>query len=164
MKFNNKATQTIGRLNALPQPLRGFALTKAIGSVVKYMGTSSVKVHELNYQRGEFSLDNIKKIQNHIGSVHAAAIALLAESASGLVVNMNVPDTNVPVIKTLKVNYEKRTQGALKAVATLTETQIQEIRTTEKGEVTVEVHVTDESGREPVVCEMIWAWTPKRRN
>ena len=163
MEFTNKATKTIGKLNGLPQPLRSYALSFAVGTVVKFFGTAGVRIKELTHSRGEFTLSNTTKVQNHIGGIHAAAMALLAESASGLVVYMNVPASNVPVIKTLKVDYEKRTQGAMTAVATLTPEQINEIRTTEKGEVLVEVHVTDESGREPISCEMLWAWTPKRR-
>ena len=67
------------------------------------------------------------------------------------------------MIKTLRVDYKKRAKGGLRAVATLTDEQIQRMKSESKGEVRVAVTVTDESGREPIECEMIWAWTPKRR-
>ena len=63
----------------------------------------------------------------------------------------------------LKVEFKKRAKGDLRAEATLTPEQVALIRGTEKGEVHVAVKVTDEAGVEPVICEMIWAWTPKRR-
>ena len=74
-------------------------------------------------------------------------MALLAESATGLLVGMNVPDRSVPVIKTLHVDYLKRCHGDLKAVARLTDEQIEQMTSIEKGEVTVEITVTDERGK-----------------
>ena len=42
----------------------------------------------------------------------------------------------------------------------LTDEQIRLMRTEEKGETTVRVAITDGEGKEPVMAEMIWAWTP----
>ena len=36
------------------------------------------------------------QVQNHIKGVHACAMALLAESATGAVFGMNVPDSAIP--------------------------------------------------------------------
>ena len=41
--------------------------------------------------------------------------------------------------------------------------QIQKMQSEDKGEVTVQVKVTDAQEIEPVICEMIWAWVPKSR-
>ena len=109
------------------------------------------------------SIANRKRVQNHIGGVHAAAMVLVAENTTGLVVGMNVPDTAVPVVKSLKVDFVKRATGSLRAEATLTDEQCERIRTEPKGDVTVNVRVTDEAGVEPIQWEIIWAWTPKRR-
>ena len=35
------------------------------------------------------------------------------------------------------------------------------MRTSDKGETLVQVSVTDESGEEPIHCEMLWAWVAK---
>jgi acyl-coenzyme A thioesterase PaaI-like protein len=90
-------------------------------------------------------------------------MALLAETATGFVVGMNVPDDRVPVIKTLRVEFRRRARGALRAEATLSEEQRSLILGTEKGETLVPVRVTDADGNEPIECEMTWAWTPRRR-
>jgi len=37
------------------------------------------------------------------------------------------------------------------------------MQNTDKGETLVAVTVTDESGAEPVQCEMVWAWVSKSR-
>lgn len=83
------------------------------------------------------SIRNRRPVQNHINGVHAAAMALLAETATGFVVGMNLPDDKLPLIKSLKVDYLKRTKGDMRAVATLTPEQVQLVRTTPKGEVLV---------------------------
>ena len=99
----------------------------------------------------------------HVGSVHAAAMALLAESSTGFVVGVNLPGDKLPLIKEMNFKYVKRAQGDMHAVAHLTDEQIALMQTQEKGEVTVAVKVTDAQGIEPVLCEMIWAWVPKSR-
>jgi len=102
-------------------------------------------------------------VQNHIHGVHAAAMALLAETATGFCVGMNLPDDKLPLIKSLKVSYLKRAVGGMRAVAELRPEQVQQILTQDKGEVTVPVRISDESGQEPIQAEMVWAWVPKQR-
>lgn len=159
----NKLSQSLSRLDKLPPPIARAARTLLMRNVVRFVGTAKLDVLELTGDKCVVAVKNRKRVRNHIGSVHAAAIALIAETATGFVVGVNVPDTRAPVIKSMKVEYKKRAKGDLRAEATLTPEQIQQIASTEKGEVTVAVKVTDETGNEPVLCEMIWAWTPKRR-
>ena len=70
----------------------------------------------------------------------------------------------LPLIKSLKVEYLKRSQGDMVAVAHLRPEDIARIQSEPKGEVLVPVTVTDESGNEPIRCEMLWAWVPKQRS
>ncbi|OUS32144.1 DUF4442 domain-containing protein [Gammaproteobacteria bacterium 45_16_T64] len=163
MAEKNVLNRIISKLNALPESVRGHAISAVIGRTVRYAGTSNIYIEKLTTTESIMRLKNKKKVQNHIGSIHAAAMGLLAESATGLLVGMNVPDNAVPVIKTLHVDYEKRCKGDIKAVARLTKEQIEQITTTEKGEVSVDITVTDETGNEHISCEMIWAWVPKVR-
>ena len=107
-------------------------------------------------------IKNRKKVQNHIGGVHALAAGLLAESASGIVFGINIPDTCLPLIKTIKLNYKKRMQGNLMAVATISDEDILILNSHDKGNLIVSVRITDESGEEPIECEMDWAWVTKR--
>ena len=111
---------------------------------------------------GRFDIANRRKVQNHINGVHAAAMALLAESASGFLVGMNLPEHKLLLIKTLKVDYRQRVVGGLTAVASLTAEQICAIAQQERGELWVDVTVTDESGNAPIDCAMLWAWVTKK--
>ena len=146
----------------LPANIRATVISKIFGKVVPYVGTSGLLYEELTPERVVVSIKNQRKVQNHINNVHAAAMALLAETATGFVVGMNLPDDKLPLIKSLKVSYYKRTQGDMRAVATLSAEDIARIEREPKGEVLVPVTVTDESGGEPIKCEMLWAWIPKR--
>ena len=74
---------------------------------------------------------------------------------------MNVPDSSIVLIKSLKLDFKRPTKGAIKAIATLTPEQQQMMQNTEKGETLVAVTVTDESGEAPIQCEMLWAWLSK---
>jgi len=132
-----------------------------MGTMVPYVGTSDICIEEMTDKRVVATIRNRRKVRNHIGNVHAAAMALIAETCTGFVVAMNLSDDKVPLIKTLKVDYKKRTKGDMRAVATLTSEQRERIRNEERGNLPVEIHVTDETGTEPIQCEMIWAWVTK---
>jgi acyl-coenzyme A thioesterase PaaI-like protein len=131
--------------------------------MVPFVGTADLVIEEMTESRVSVLLRNRRKVRNHIGGVHAAAMALAVETATGFVAGLNVPDSRVPLIKSLKVDYVKRTKGDLRAVASLTEEQRELIRSTEKGEVEVQVQATDESGAEPIRCVAVWAWVPRKR-
>ncbi len=160
----NKLARSIAAVSKLPAPIRGAALTAVVGNVVPFVGTAGLVVEELTEERAVISVKNRRKVRNHIGGVHAAAMTLIAETASGFVVGMNVPDDKAPVVKRLGVEFKRRAKGGLRAVAELTEEQRRAMIETPKGEVDVKVTVIDESGAEPLVATMIWAWTPKKRD
>jgi hypothetical protein len=69
----------------------------------------------------------------------------------------------LPLIKSFKVDFKRRTQGDLRAVARLSSEQVRQIQAEPKGELLVPVVVTDQSGESPIDCAMLWAWVPKKR-
>ena len=163
MAAANKLARTVNILSLLPGKAGERARSALLGRVVPLVGTAGLRIEEMTVERGVTSVHNRRKVRNHIGQLHAAAMALLAETASGFVVAMNLPGDKLPLIKTLRVDFKKRTRGAMRAVATLTDAQRDKMRTEPRGDVAVEVHVTDASGAEPIRCEMIWAWVPRKK-
>jgi acyl-coenzyme A thioesterase PaaI-like protein len=161
--FSNAFSRIVAKFQKVPAPIRRWAMSKALGSYVKFAGTAGIDFEEISTERVICHIRNVKKNQNHIKGVHAAAMALLAETATGFAFGMNLPDDKLPLLKSMKVEYKKRAQGDLKAVASLNAEQIALARSQEKGDVLVAVTVTDESGNEPIQCEMVWAWIPKKR-
>ena len=161
--MSNQLRRVVESSKWLPANVRATVVSKILGKVVPYVGTSGLLYEEISSERVIVSIRNQHKVQNHIKNVHAAAMALLAETATGFVVGINLPDDKLPLIKSLKVDFYKRTQGDMRAVATLTPEDVARITTEPKGELWVPVTVTDESGNEPIKCEMLWAWVPKAK-
>jgi len=159
----NRLARIVGRLNQLPDFARSRALTLLFSKAVPFVGTVGIRVDHLSSERCQISLANRRRVRNHIGSVHAIASLLLAESATGFLVGMHVPDDRVPVIKTVRGDYVKRAAGDMQVTAWLTADQQRMIREQEKGETSVPVEVRDGEGKAPILIEMLWAWTPKRR-
>ncbi|MEN0050515.1 MAG: DUF4442 domain-containing protein [Bacteroidota bacterium] len=155
----NRLEKTVHRFKGYPT----WVLSFAVGKVVKLVGTTGCSFDLMTKEKVVISLRNKTKVQNHIGQIHAAAMILLAETATGMVVGMNVPDDRLPLIKSIESKFVKRSKGKMQAIATLTQAQRQLILNEEKGEVTVPVKVTDETGNEPIICKMVWAWIPKKR-
>jgi acyl-coenzyme A thioesterase PaaI-like protein len=127
------------------------------------VGTGGIRYEVVSPEQVVCTIKNRRPMQNHIKSLHAVAMALLAETATGFVVGVNLPDDKMPLIKSLKLDYKKLAKGDMKAVATLTDEQRQQILTEPKGEVLVPVVITDATGNSPVEAEMLWAWVPKKR-
>ncbi len=156
----NRLARAIGQLDKVPGFVRPWVRNRVLRRAVPLTGTARLQYVELTHQRVEVAVANARRVQNHIHGVHAAAMTLLAETATGMVVGMNVRDDCVPVVKQLTVAFKKRTQGAMRAVATLTDAQRALMQSLDKGEVSVAVQVSDESGSHPIECEFIWAWIP----
>lgn len=159
----NRLSTVVNVFTKLPESIRSFALSKAMGRVVKYAGTSGLRFEKLTPNECIVVIKNRKKVQNHIGSVHAAAMGLLAETATGFMTGLTVPDSRIIVIKSMHLEYLKQASGDMKAVATFSDKQLDYIRNTEKGDINVPVVITDSNGVETVKATMIWAWAPKRR-
>ncbi|EXA67761.1 DUF4442 domain-containing protein [Acinetobacter variabilis] len=163
MAKSNRLTRLVKATSRLPQGIRTALLSKTFGRVVPMVGSAKIRYQEISASKVMVSMANHKAMQNHIGQIHACAMALLAETATGFVTAMNVPDSAVVLIKSLKVDFKRPTKGAMTAVATLTPEQQQLMQSSEKGETLVQVIVTDESGEAPIQCEMLWAWIAKNQ-
>jgi acyl-coenzyme A thioesterase PaaI-like protein len=158
----NRLQRQLARLDALPGPLRPWARSAVLRRAVPFTGTAGLDFVSLTPAQAEIGIRSRKRVHNHIGGVHASAMNLLAETATGMVVGMNVRDDCLPLAKELRMSFRKRATGSLRAVATLTDAQRAAMQAADKGEVKVSVTVTDEAGVQPVECEFIWAWVPSR--
>jgi acyl-coenzyme A thioesterase PaaI-like protein len=137
--MSNQLKRVVESSKWLPANIRATVVSKILGKVVPYVGTSGLLYEEITSERVVVSIKNRHKVQNHINNVHAAAMALLAETATGFVVGINLPDDKLPLIKSLKVDFYKRTQGDMRAVATLTAEDVARITSEPKGELWVPV-------------------------
>jgi acyl-coenzyme A thioesterase PaaI-like protein len=160
----NALQQLVATAAHLPAPLRRRFVTAAFTWRVRFAGTGGVRFELLEAGRAIALIGNRGKVRNHIGGVHAAAMALLAETCSGAVFGLSLPGDKLPLLKSMHIDYLKRAQGDLRAEATLALPQRRALAAKERGELVVPVKVTDDSGEEPISCRMTWAWVPKTRN
>ena len=161
MAQRNRLSKLVQSTTKFPHGIRTTLWSKAFGRIVPMVGTAKIRYEAVSASSVTVRLANHKAMQNHIGQVHACAMALIAETATGFVTAMNVPDSSIVLIKSLKLDFKRPTKGAIKAIATLTPEQQQMMQNTGKGETLVAVTVTEESGEAPIQCEMLWAWLSK---
>ena len=162
MAVVNPLRTFVDKVNQYPTWLSSKLITWIFRYKVKLAGTTGIDVLQTDGQTATYRQKNRRKAQNHIGSVHAAAMALLAESCTGFLVGINLPGNKLPLIKQMDLHYVKRATGDMTAIASLTDEQITLMQTADRGEVNVKVKITDVTGIEPLECEMIWAWVPKK--
>lgn len=157
-QYNNRLHRLIARLEG--QPFGHCLVNFALGLKIPYLRTSKLKIHKISPEEVVVSIPNKRQVRNHIGQVHAAAMMLLGETASGLLAGINVPEASLPLIKEMRTKFIKRSSGRLTATAKVGPEQ-DSLFASEKGEILIEVLVTDEAGVQPVLIEAVWAWVPK---
>jgi acyl-coenzyme A thioesterase PaaI-like protein len=161
----NRLAGSIRKMESyLPKAWHPVGYSLLFNNMVKLAGTAGLRVEKIGQQESTVYLDNRKKVQNHIGGLHACSMVLAAESATGLVVGYNVPDTHIPLMKSMNINFVRRCQGAVRATAALSDEDLRRIHQEDRGDVKVKVRVVDESGKEPIEAEMTWAWVRKNKS
>lgn len=163
MAKDNRLYKLVKTTSKFPKGIRSTLWSKAFGRVVPMVGTANIRYLEVDKDHVTVRIENQRNMQNHIKGVHAAAMALLSETATGFLTGLHVPDDRILLIKSLHVDYLKVAQGGLTATATLLADQQKFIADNDKGELLVPVTVIDDSGNEPIQCQMLWAWLPKRK-
>ncbi|MDO5768289.1 MAG: DUF4442 domain-containing protein [Psychrobacter sp.] len=162
---NNQFTKILNVTKYLPAGVRASVLSKAFGKVVPFVGTAGIYYEAVAPNQVVVSLNNDKSVQNHIGSIHAVAVTLLAETATGFILGLNLPTDRILLVKSYQVNfYRPLKKGQVAAIATLTDEQRQYILDTPKGDMVIPCVIDDresDSDRDPITVEMVWAWIPK---
>ncbi len=159
----NRFAQLTQNINKLPAPIATRLLSLFAQKTVKLLNTTNTRIVSWTPSHCQASLRNRKKVQNHIGSVHAAAQIMLCETATGLLLSLSLPEGVVQVVKSIETDFVKRAKGDLVAIATLTEEQQHFARSEPEGELVVPVKLYDEDENSPIDCKITWAWRKKRK-
>ncbi|PSQ69016.1 MAG: DUF4442 domain-containing protein [Bacteroidetes bacterium QH_1_64_81] len=164
MPTTNPFARIADRYRDVPPRLRRPLVTKAVGEVIPFVDTVGCFIEAYTPRRVAVRLDNETRLRNHLGGLHAAALALLAETASGLVVALNVPDGSSPLLRTMNISFDTFAREAVQAEATLTDDESAQVRSRSIGQIEVDVTLAAPDDETTLVSGSLkWAWVPEDR-
>lgn len=158
----NRLARALALVDKLPSALRTASRSAILGRAVPFAGHAGAVVEELLPGRAVVFVPDRRSNRNHIGGIHAAAMMLAAESASGFVCGIEVPDDKLLVVKDFQVAFKRRATGGVRAIAELGDADRRRIATDARGDVEVKVRVFDERGEEPIEVNTVWAFRSKK--
>ena len=126
-----------------------------VGWMTPYSGTLGARVQELQPGWCRVTLRDRRRVRNHLASVHAMALANLAEMASGLAVLVGLPPGIQGIVTGFSITYQKKARGLLTA-----ECQVIGLDVTKEQEYEAGVTVTDAQGEVVATATARWRLRP----
>lgn len=141
------------RLSPLPGGTRVFSTL--LGRMAPFSGAISPRVVELAPGYAKVQMRDRRAVRNHLRSVHAIALADLAELASGLALTYSLPENARAILTGISIEYLKKARGTLTA-----EARVEVPRSSEERSYELESVVTDAAGEEVARATARWLVGP----
>jgi acyl-coenzyme A thioesterase PaaI-like protein len=94
-----------------------WLFAKIICFKAPYFDSVSPRISVLQQNLCEGYFNHKRKVQNHIGTVHAIALCNIAELCAGLMVDVSIPADMRWIPQSMTVNYLKKAKGKMHAKA-----------------------------------------------
>ncbi len=127
------------RLSPLPGGRRLFS--RVLGLIAPYTGTVRAQVLDLRQDFCRTQLRDRRSVRNHLTSVHAVALANLAELTGNVALAYSLPDDARFIVAGMDIEYLKKARGTITGVASQAMP-----RTSERCEYPVVVEMRDPVG------------------
>jgi len=122
-----------------------------------YFATIDPRFIELRSGLCQVSLRKRRAVQNHIGTVHAIAIANLCELAAGMLMEVTIPTSMRWIPRGMTIEYLRKAESSVTATA-----RLDKLEWPHAEDVAVPVDVTDANGAE-VVRAVIAMYVSERK-
>jgi len=131
------------------------------GVVVKwtipYTGSVSPRVEVLEPGHARISIRQRRRLEQHLGSIHAVALANVAEFASGAAMSTALPAGYRGIVTKLQMEYFKKARGVVTAEA---RTSLPDLSVDGNHDFTADIH--DEGGDIVARATVTWRLGPVR--
>src|SRR4249920_261743 len=99
-------------------PFGAWLFSRAVCWKAPYFATIAPRFTVLENGRCEATIEDRRRVHNHIGTVHAIALCNLAELTAGVMTDASLPKGMRWIPKGMTVSYLKKASGTLRGVAT----------------------------------------------
>ena len=140
-----------------PLPAGQWLFSRALGRMVPYTGSIHSTVRELRAGHAKIEMRDRRAVRNHLRSVHAIALANLAEVTTGLPLAYGVQPAGRTILVSLTVDYLKKARGTLVATSNFTPPDA-----SNEGEIEIPVEVRDAEGVVVTRARARWRYGPVR--
>ena len=123
---------------------------KLVCELAPYFSTIDPQFMDMRPGYVEVCIKNRKEIQNHLGSIHAAAMCNVAELAGGMLTEISLPEGKRWIPSAMNVQYLAKAKTDLKAIA-----EGSGIDWTTPGRLTIPVDLFDTDGNRVFAAQII---------
>lgn len=117
MSHHSAAMSAWKRLSGLPGGK--WLFSRVVCWRAPYFGTIRPRFIDFEVGRAVVRMRKRRRVQNHIGTVHAIAMCNLAELAAGTMIDASIPVTHRWIPKGMTVEYRAKAKTDVQAIATL---------------------------------------------
>lgn len=136
-------------------PGGSYIFSWLVGKIVPYTHSIRGRVLELEKGSCRVLLKDAKRVRNHLGSIHAMALANHCEMASGLALITALPPHSRGILKEFSIQYLKKARGDL-----IAESDVMPLLSNEAADISVEVSTKNAEGDVVAQAQALWRIGP----